>query len=136
MVNIRLLHSFLLLLILTLTVSASVYTKENTKDKKLVLIIEKTKSVLGRPIRADLYGINLETKISDINLSELKEHFGISIDYSINNTLDERWPNQNIQLLKFKIYPKNIGAIVIPNIKVENITSNKKTIYIRKRKNK
>lgn len=134
MVNIRLLHSFLLVLTLMLTVRESGYSTENNKEKQLVLIIEKTESELGRPIRADLYGINLKTKISDINLSELKKYFGITIDYIINNTIDERWKNQNIQLLKFKIYPKNIGEIVIPQIMAENVSSDKKTIYIRKGK--
>lgn len=128
MVNFRLFQSCLLTL--ALLVNINCYSAENIKSKKLILLIEKTESILGRPIRADLYGINLETKISDINLSVIEKNFGITIDYAINDTTDKRWPNKKVQVLKFKIYPRNTGTISIPKIKTENVSSKEKTIFV------
>lgn len=105
---------------------------ENTSFKKLVLEIEKQNSTLGRPIRADLFGVNLKTKISDLDLSVLNKDFGVVVDYVINNTTDQRWPNRKVQILKFKIYPRKTGTIIIPAISGENISSKEKEIYITK----
>lgn len=106
------------------------YSAENTNTGELILVTEKSTGTLGRPIRVDLYGINLKTKISDIKLTALKKDFGVVIDYVINNTTDKRWPNKNVQILKFKIYPRKTGAILIPKIKFKNISSREKTISV------
>jgi len=132
MVNVRLLQSCLL--IMALLVSVTCYSIENITTKELVLFVDKSKGILGRPIRADLYGINLETKLSDINLNAIEKKFGISIDYAVNNTSDERWPNKKVQILKFKLYPRNTGAILIPRLKVENVNTKEQTVFIEKGK--
>lgn len=104
---------------------------ENNSEQ-LILYTDKSESVLGRPIRVDLYAVNLKTKISDINLSILKKDFGVVIDYAINDTIDKRWPNKKIQILKFKLYPRKTGSISIPSIASKNISSKEKIILVTK----
>ena len=101
-----------------------------SETSKLFLFIEKSDYMLGRPIRAELYGIELKTKITDINLSKLNESFGVLTDYSINDTSDERWPNQSVQILKFKLYPRYTGKIIIPHLNVNDLQTKKREVEI------
>lgn len=132
MVNIRLFQSGYILLILLL--NNICYSAINIDSEKLILYTDKSESILGRPIRVDLYGVNLKTKISDINLAVLNENFGVVIDYVINNTSDKRWPNKKIQILKFKIYPRQTGSVRIPGISTKNVSSQEKIILVTKGK--
>ncbi len=102
---------------------------------QLILFTDKSESTLGRPIRAELYGISLKTKISEIKLNGLNENFGVVTEYVINNTSDKRWPNQPIQILKLKLYPRTTGIIIIPGLSANKVQSQKKTIRIIKGKN-
>jgi len=132
MVNIRLFQSGYILLILLL--NNNCYSSVNINSEKLILYTDKSESILGRPIRVDLYGVNLKTKISDINLAVLNENFGVIIDYVINDTTDKRWPNKKIQILKFKLYPRQTGSIKIPGISSKNVSSQEKKIVVTKGK--
>lgn len=106
----------------------------NINSEQLVLFTDKSESILGRPIRADLYGIDLKSNISDINLAVLNENFGVIIDYVINDTSDKRWPNKKIQVLKFKLYPRQTGSVRIPEISTKNVSSREKIILVTKGK--
>ena len=133
MVNIRLYQlSFILFALLFNNLC---YSTENNNSEKLILYADKSESILGRPIRVELYGVNLKTNFSDINLAVLNENFGVIVDYVINDTSDNRWPNKKIQILKFKIYPRRIGSIRIPKIQAGNISSKEKNVLITKGNN-
>lgn len=110
--------------------SSSVVAEEKLNKKQLVLFIDKTESALGRPVRVELYGISLNTKLSDINLKGLKKNFGVVIDSSVSNTTDERWPNKSIQILQLKLYPRYIGKITIPKLESGKLYSKKKIINV------
>ena len=101
-----------------------------SKTSKLLLLVEKNDYILGRPIRAELYGIALKTKITDINLSKLNENFGVLTDYSVSDTRDERWPNQSIQILKFKLYPRYIGKTIIPHLNINDLKTKEREIVV------
>ena len=101
-----------------------------SETSKLLLFIEKNNHILGRPIRAELYGVALKTQITDIDLSRLNKEFGVVTDYSINDTRDKRWPNQSVQILKFTIYPRYIGKIIIPSLNINNLITKKKEIVV------
>ena len=101
-----------------------------SETSKLLLFIEKSNHILGRPIRAELYGVALKTKITDINLSKLNKNFGVLTDYSVNDTIDGRWPNQSIQILKFKLYPRYIGKITIPPLNLNNLITKEREIDV------
>ena len=98
---------------------------------QLILFTDKTEGTLGRPIRAELYGISLNTKITDINLQALSKDFGVITDYVTTNTTDKRWPNQPIQILKLKLYPRKAGKIIIPALTANHVISKNKQIYIK-----
>ena len=103
-------------------------------EPKLILFTDVTKSTLGRPIRVELYGISLKTKITNIKLNHLNKNFGVVVDYTINDISDKRWPNQSVQILKLKLYPRQTGSILIPRIRYNNIHSDEKIIRITKGK--
>ena len=97
---------------------------------KLLLFIEKNNYILGRPIRAELYAIALQSKITDIDLSNLDNNFGVLTDYSVIDTRDNRWPNQSIQILKLKLYPRYTGKIIIPHLSTNGIKTKEKEINV------
>lgn len=97
---------------------------------KLLLFIEKNNYILGRPIRAELYAIALKSKITDIDLSNLDNNFGVLTDYSVIDTRDNRWPNQSIQILKLKLYPRYTGKIIIPQLSTNGIKTKEKEINV------
>lgn len=126
MVTTRIIYFFFLVSFLTSTCIAA----QSINKPQLILFTDKDKSILGRPIRAELYGISLKTKITDINLTELNHKFGIVTDYVIKDFTDERWPNQSVQVLKLKLYPKIIGDVIIPSLSADSVNSKSIKIHI------
>lgn len=104
----------------------------STDSSKLFLFTEKNESVIGRPIYVNLYGVSLSTKIDNIDLSKLNENFGVVSDHVIQNTRDKRWPDQKVQILKLKLYPRHIGNVSIPSLVTKDARSKAKTILIKK----
>ena len=124
----------LLVLFILVLVNNTCLASPRTMEPKLILFTDVTKSTLGRPIRVELYGISLKTKITNIKLTHLNKNFGVVVDYTINDISDKRWPNQSVQILKLKLYPRQTGSILIPRIRYNNIHSDEKMIRITKGK--
>ena len=103
----------------------------STNLPQLLLYSDKTESVIGRPIHVDLYGVSLSTKIDKIDLSKLNESFGVVTDHVIQNTSDIRWPNQQVQILKLKLYPRHVGHISIPSLITKDARSKTTTVLIK-----
>ena len=125
MVNIFLRFPSLLLtyfILLNSNVIASTYSS------KLIVFCDKTESVIGRPIHVDVYGISLNSKIENLDLSKLNDNFGVVSDYVIQNISDNRWPHEQVQILKLKLYPRHTGLITIPSLVSKNAIS--KTIPV------
>ena len=97
---------------------------------QLVLFTDKTETELGRPLRVELYGIALKNKLTEIDLNALKKEFGVVVDYSTADTRDARWPNKSVQIMRFKLYPRQAGKNVIPVLSIDNIFSQKKIISV------
>lgn len=132
MVNISLKYlSILLILLFNNTCLAG----KNIDNPQLILFIDKSESILGRPIRAELYGVSLKTKITDVKLNILNNDFGVVVDYVINDTSDKRWPGKSIQILKLKLYPRQIGKLIIPELSINSAQSKKKIIHVKQGKN-
>lgn len=128
MVNKGLIKSSLIILILTFSFCCF---SAQANQNKLILLIDKTESELGRPIRVSLYGVNLNVKVSKIDLTPLKKDFGVIIDYAINDTSDKRWPNKYVQILKFKLFPRREGKLIIPTIHSNNNSTLEKVVFIK-----
>lgn len=117
--------------IFLLTVLPSIcFSASGAAKPQLILLIDKSESILGRPIRAELYGVALKTKITDIKLDKLNNNFGVVTDFVINDTNDERWPNQSVQILKFKLYPRITGNIDIPSLSTDTVSSKSIKVHI------
>jgi len=124
----------LLVLIILILVNNNCLASPRTMEPKLILFTDVTKSTLGRPIRVELYGISLKTKITNIKLNHLNKNFGVTVDYTINDTIDKRWPNHSVQILKLKLYPRQTGSVLIPRLGYNNVRSQEKMIHITKGK--
>lgn len=122
------------MLFILVLVNNTCFASLPTMEPKLILFTDVTESALGRPIRAELYGISLKTKITNIKLNHLNKNFGVVVDYTINDTSDKRWPNQPVQILKLKLYPRQTGSVLIPRLGYNNVRSQEKMIRITKGK--
>lgn len=116
-------YSILLVFLLPLSVSA---------EPQLLLELNKTEVQIGRHINAQLYGIDLPGKLVDINLEGLRESFGIDILETIEDAEDPRWPTQSVQSIQFKLYPRQIGNYLLPELIFSGIKSNHKNISVLK----
>lgn len=128
MVNNGLIKSSLTILMLTFSFC---FFSVQADQNKLILSIDKTESELGRPIRVNLYGVDLNVKVSKIDLTPLKKDFGVIVDYAIDDTSDKRWPNKHIQILKFKLFPRKEGELTIPIIHSNNDSTLEKVVLIK-----
>lgn len=91
----------------------------------------KTNSVeIGRPLVTEIYAINIKKDLSTIDLTPLKKHFGIVIDYSAFNTIDKRWPTKKIQVLGLKLYPRQTGKLTIPALQHDGFSTDQSSIDI------
>ena len=133
MVNINL--KYLSVLLLIISFNNSCLAGKNIDNSQLILFIDKTESIHGRPIRAELYGVSLKTKITNVKLKPLNDDFGVVVDYVVNDTSDKRWPGKSIQILKLKLYPRKTGDLTIPELSINSAQSQKKTIHIKQGKN-
>ncbi len=132
MVKVSLKYLSILLIILF---SNTCLAGKDIDNTQLILFIDKSESILGRPIRAELYGISLKTKITNVKLNPLNNDFGVVVDYVINDTSDKRWPGRSIQILKLKLYPRQIGNLTIPELSINSAQSQKKSIHVKQGKN-
>jgi len=90
---------------------------------QLEMYTDKVETDLGRPLRIELIGIDLNSKLADINLKSLNKHFGVVSDYSIDDASDPRWPNETVQILHLKLYPRTTGQLTIPVLRIDNAES-------------
>jgi len=132
MVKISIKYLSILLIIL---INNTCLAGKNIDNTQLILFIDKSESILGRPIRAELYGISLKNKITDVKLNALNNDFGVLVDYVINDTSDKRWPGKSIQILKLKLYPRQVGNLTIPGLSINSAQSQKKIIHVKQGKN-
>ena len=128
---IRLLKKLVILLVM-FSLNFLCVAQESLKKGKIVLSIDKSSGELARPMRVNLYGINIKEKISNIDLTPLKNNFGVIVDYVISDAIDPRWPKKHVQILKLKLYPKKTGEIKVPQIYFNNTGTREQTVFIQK----
>jgi hypothetical protein len=103
---------------------------------QVLLIIDKTEIQLGHHIVAELYGINLQEKLINIDLRELEKKFGMIIEETTEETEDPRWPDQPVQLIQLKLYPRQVGKLTIPILGLAGIHSKSQPILVKSGINK
>ncbi len=103
-------------------------------SEQIFLFTDKNKSELGRPVRVEIIAVSVKEKLSKINLEPLDKYFGVITSYSTADTRDSRWPNQTLQILNLKLYPRYSGSIIIPRLTLGKFKSKEKIIYVSKAK--
>lgn len=101
---------------------------------QLKVYTDKVETELGRPLRVELVGIDLNSKLAEINLKSLNKYFGVITDYFIDDANDPRWPNDTVQILHLKLYPRKTGRLTIFALNIDNTQS--KAIDIKSHKGK
>jgi len=98
---------------------------------QILFILDKTEIQLGHHIVAELYGINLQEKLENIDLHDLKEKFGVIIEETTEETEDPRWPDQPVQLIQLKLYPRQVGKLTMPVLSLAGIQSKPHSILVK-----
>jgi hypothetical protein len=111
MVRVHLLIASFVLLISGLATAAP-----QSETPALQWKLDKETLQLGHHIRAELYGIGLRGKLSDISLQPLQEQFGFTLEETIGEMEDPRWPQQRVQRLLLKLYPRHTGTLTLPTL--------------------
>lgn len=109
---------------------ACVFLTNAVKAEELLLIIEKSRVEFGQFSKAELYGINLDRKLSDIDLHELEENFGVVIDETVEQVDDDRWPGKIVQLIELRLYPRQTGKIDIPALQFAKSRSDPQSLMV------
>jgi hypothetical protein len=101
---------------------------------QLKLILDKSEVQLGRHITAKLYGIDLPTRLSEINTQALSEDFGLVILESSEDDEDDNivrlWPNRRVQTMQFALYPRRSGALTIPELNLAGTYTQTQTVQV------
>lgn len=97
---------------------------------QLLFVYDKTEIQLGHYINAELYGIDLKSKLADIDLRNLNENFGVTIEETSGGMEDDRWPNQSVQMSQLKLYPRTTGNLTVPALSIDNAHNKQQTILV------
>ena len=97
---------------------------------QLLFNIDKTEIQLGHHINAKLYGVDLQKKLASIDLSDLKEKFGVTIEETTEAIEYARWPNQSVQVSYLKLYPRQTGNLEISELRIDGKQSKQQTILV------
>ena len=116
----RQLFSFILLCCLAPQVLASA----------LLLELESDKAELGLPVTASLYGVSLDSRLSEIDLAVLRKDFGVVKKDDVNIIRDSRWPGQDVQQLQLLLYPRKQGTLVIPPLILDRLRTSEQAVHI------
>lgn len=81
---------------------------------QLSLILNKTETQLGKPVRVEIAAVDAPQAITTLDLGPLRGAFGVVTEESISNVDDPRWPGHAVQLLRLRLYPRRSGALVLP----------------------
>lgn len=97
---------------------------------QLFINLNKSEIQLGHAIDAELYGIDLHTKLIDIDLRDLKEVFGVTLEESFGEIEDPRWPGRPVQMMQFKLYPRQTGNLIVPELSVAGAQTKAQTVLV------
>lgn len=103
-------------------------------EPQLKLMLDKSQVQLGHYINAKLYGIDLPTRLSEIDTRELSEDFGLVILESSEDDEDDNiktlWPNRRVQTIQFALYPRKLGTLSIPELTIADTYSQAQTLQV------
>jgi len=117
----RLLYFVMLWLIVPVNVALSA---------ELIFMVDKTTLEFGHYSKAELYAVDLPQKLNRIDFSELEHNFGVVIEETTEQVEDARWPDQEVQLIELKLYPRTVGALTVPALRLADVQSKLQSIMV------
>jgi len=117
-------------LFLSITIIFFIFSAISVADSRLILVLDKTQSELGRPIRAEIIALSIKKSLNEIDFKVLEENFGVITEYATSGINDARWPQQDVQQLKFKIYPRHSGKLIVPKLHIEQLSTKEISINV------
>lgn len=97
----------------------------------LLLETDKSQLELGESLTVKLYGIGLQQSLDELDLKPLTQDFSIVSEYSATLIEDQRWPDEDVQFLRFKLYPKSTGTLSLPKLYLSNLHSEAMFIHVK-----
>lgn len=97
---------------------------------QLFIHLNKTDIQLGHVIDAELYGLDLQGRLVDIDLHDLQDVFGVTLEESSGDSEDPRWPGHAVQMLRLKLYPRQSGNLILPALRIEGAQSMQHTVRV------
>ena len=89
----------------------------------LQLQTDKTKLELGESLTVKLYGVGLLQTLDEVDLKPLLQDFAIVSEYNTTVVEDSRWPDEEVQYLRFTLYPRSVGDFTIPSLSLGDVRS-------------
>lgn len=124
---------FILLLFLLLFQLLFVQTTAAADRPQLILELDKSELELGHHINARLYGIHLQDKLSNLELKKfasLQDIVAIDIIETSAAVEDGRWPEQPVQRMLLKLYPRHSGEHRLPALQFAGASSEPQMIRV------
>lgn len=97
---------------------------------QLSLIVNKTETQLGKPLRAELVAVDSGQALAALDLQPLRENFGVVTEESASNLSDSRWPGQSVQVLRLLLYPRQTGELRLPVLRLGETHSEAQNILV------
>ena len=97
---------------------------------QLLLILNKTETQLGKPLRAELVAVDAPQKIAALDLRPLDDAFGVVVEESASNVDDPRWPGRSVEMLRLLLYPRQMGELKLPPLQLGDTHSDAQAIRV------
>jgi len=85
----------------------------------------------GKSLRAELYAVAADADLQTLDLSALRRLFGVELREDPDWVEDRRWPGEQVQRLRMKLYPLAAGEVIIPSLQLAGLRSETHRIQVR-----
>jgi hypothetical protein len=106
----------------------------------LHLLLTKTRVEYGKALRAELFLVGADSDdqagrqpidLEQIDLAPVRERFGIVTRDDPDWVEDRRWPGEEVQRLRMRLYPLTTGKLTIPSLNLGGLQTKAQVIEVR-----
>lgn len=84
----------------------------------------------GKFLRAELYAVTAGADLQTLDLSPLRRLFGVVLREDPDWVEDRRWPKQQVQRLRMRLYPLQPGTVTLPSLQLAGLRSEARSIQV------
>ena len=99
-------------------------------DGELHLQINKSTLELGKRLNVDLFAVGSKADLKKIDLKPLHTLFAMETPDDPERIADDRWPFDEVQRLRLRLYPRQLGKLTIPSLKLGKLHSKPQPIEV------